>query len=84
MAISNNFQFEYTNPRGDSILMGALTDYDVTDVRGLGMPSVRANDVGRLDADGSIMTHRAPYHFNGQWAMVAQLPQRTQDLLRPT
>lgn len=58
MAISNDFQFEYTNPRGDSILMGALTDYDVTDVRGLGMPSVRANDVGRLDADGSITSRK--------------------------
>lgn len=58
MAISNDFQFEYTNSRGDSILMGALTDYDVTDVRGLGMPSVRANDIARLDADGSITSRK--------------------------
>lgn len=58
MAISNDFQFEFVNSRGDSILMGALTDYDIVDVRGFGMPPVRANDIPRLDTNGAITSRK--------------------------
>jgi len=58
MAISQDFQFFYTNPEGTSILMGAGTDYDVVDIRGLGMPSVRANDVPRLDTHGALTSRK--------------------------
>ncbi len=58
MAISQDFQFFYTNAEGTSILMGAGTDYDVVDIRGLGMPSVRANDVPRLDTHGALTSRK--------------------------
>ena len=54
MAISQDYQIEYTNPDGNSILIGAETDYDLTELRGFGMPDVRANDINRLDTDGFI------------------------------
>ena len=58
MAISNDYQFEYTSAAGNTILMGALTDYDVVDIRGLGMPSVRANDIDRLDTHGALTSRK--------------------------
>jgi len=58
MAISNDYQFEYTNADGSSVLMGTGTDFDVVDIRGLGMPSVRSNDIDRLDADGTITSRK--------------------------
>ena len=58
MAISQDYQFEYEDAAGNTVLMGAGTDYDVTDIRGLGMPSVRSNDIPRLDQIGTITSRR--------------------------
>ena len=58
MAISNDYQFQYTSAAGNIVLMGALTDYDVVDIRGLGMPSVRADDIDRLDTHGALTSRK--------------------------
>lgn len=58
MAISEDYQFEYENGAGDTLLMGAGTDYDITDLRGFGIPPVRANDIPRLDQIGSITSRK--------------------------
>ncbi len=58
MAISQDYQFEYTNPDGNSLVIGAGTNYDITDMRGFGMPNVRANDVPRLDEHGTFTSRK--------------------------
>ena len=58
MAISSDYQFQFTSAAGDIVLMGAETNYDVVDIRGLGMPSVRANDIDRLDTHGALTSRK--------------------------
>ena len=58
MAISQIYQFEYEHSDGTTILMGAGTDYDITDMRGFGIPPVRSNDIPILDQIGTITSRK--------------------------